>query len=187
MFRSFGTRVDLGERIRYIWKANIPPGLRELLWKVFVGALPLGSSWKSKRVSGLDFCPCGLVEPLSIFHVFSGCSFFPVARLYDDVLSPALSAAAPDNGGHASVDPSCWYGLWWFPVLCFRPLAYCGSSPRARASLLRSVRAREWIYGSFLWELWRTRLKIAHDPDFSFSYCTLSDLLTSHFSAVCPA
>ena len=180
--RTFDAEVDLGLYISHLWKLCAPPGLGELLWKSLFGALPLGRSWHSRLSLGLDFCPCGRPEPLDLFHIFLGCRYFPVTRLYSQVLFPALSAAS-ERSDHVSVDPRRWFNLWWFPILCFKRLSFCRTTARQRSALHRSVRRREWIYGSFLWELWHTRMKMAHDPSYFFSESATSASLTARFSS----
>ena len=82
--RSFDTWVDLGVHFRRLWRLNCPPGLKDLLWRLVTSALPIGTSWYGRDV-GLQFCPCSDPTPLDLFHVFRGCSHFPIQRLYTDV------------------------------------------------------------------------------------------------------
>ena len=184
---TFNTRVDIARHLPLLWKICIPPGLRELLWKSIFGALPLGTSWRSVRDIGLSFCPCGRTEPLDLFHIFMGCAYFPVAVLYRTVLWPALLSASGRGGGHILVDPERWYRLWWFPLLCFKRLSSCDTTPVQRSALCRSVRQREWIYGSFLWELWCVRMKMAHDPSYFFSTDLIACSLAARFALLPPA
>ena len=181
MMRSFDTKVDLGACLPHLWKLCVPAGLRELLWKQIFDALPIGAKGNSRP--HLQFCPCGRVEPLDLFHVFVGCSYFPVSRLYGTVLFPALVAATPGAGSHITVDPERWFRLWWFPLHCFKRLAYFDSTKKQRASLFRSVRRREWIYGSFLWTLWHMRMKLANEPGFRFSLQQTHAVLELKFAA----
>lgn len=187
MWWSFHLVVDMTDRLPYLWKLNAPPGLKELLWKSLFQSLPIGSSWHSRQSVGLDFCPCGDPLPLTIHHVFASCSFFPVAPLYSRILFPALWNAA-SHKKHVSTDPNRWHNRWWFPLLSFQAVAKVEPDGPTRDALLRSVREREWIYGSFLWGLWKTRMKLAHEPDFILSIDQLSDRLTSSFSSppLCP-
>ena len=124
---SFNTKLDIALYIPHLWKLCAPPGLGELLWKSLFGTLPLGRSWHSCSQMGLDFCPCGHCDPMDLFHIFMGCSFFPVAPLYSLVLCPALSEAS-EKTFHRSVDPEGWFRLWWFPILCFKRLSHCGTN-----------------------------------------------------------
>ena len=180
-WRTFGTKLDITLYLPHLWKLCAPSSLGELLWKSLFGALPLGCLWHSRVHMGLDFCSCGHCEPLDLFHVFMGCSFFPVAPLYSLVLCPTL-AEVSEMTFHKSVDPESWYSLWWFPILCFKRLSHCDTNARQRSALQRSARKREWIYGSFLWELWHTRMKMAHDPSFFFSESSISSSLLRHFA-----
>ena len=181
MRRSFDTKVDLGACLPRLWKLCVPAGLRELLWKQIFDALPIGA--KGDGRPHLQFCPCGRLEPLDLFHIFVGCSYFPISRLYGTVLFPALVATTPGAGSHITVDPERWFRLWWFPLLCFKRLAYFDSTKKQHASLFRSVRRREWIYGSFLWTLWHTRMKLANEPGFRFSLQQTQAILELKFAA----
>ena len=182
-WRSFGLHLDFSLYAPLVWRVNVPAGLRDLLWKSMFGALPIGRSWHSKEDLGLDFCPCGSRTPLDLFHVFSGCSFFPILPLYADVLCPALDDAAPHSGAHISLDPERWWRQWWFPILCFKRLSHHDSNKRVRASLSRSVRRREWIYGSFLWALWKYRMKVAHEPSYLLTLPDITATMLSLFSS----
>ena len=181
MKRSFDTKVDLGACLPRLWKLCVPAGLRELLWKQIFDALPIGA--KGDGRPHLQFCLCGQPEPLDLFHIFVGCSYFPISRLYSTVLFPALVAATPGAGSHITVDPERWFRLWWFPLLCFKRLAYFNSTKKQRASLFRSVRHREWIYSSFLWTLWHTRMKLANEPGFCLSLSQTQATLELKFAA----
>ena len=181
MKRSFDTKVDLGACLPCIWKLCVPAGLRELLWKQIFDALPIGA--KGDGRPHLQYCLCGQLEPLDLFHIFIGCSYFPISRLYSVVLFPTLVTATPGAGSHITVDPERWFRLWWFPLLCFKRLAYFDSTKRQCTSLFHSVHQREWIYGSFLWMLWHTRMKLTNEPGSHFSFQQTQAILELKFTA----
>ena len=183
MWFSFSTRVDLGAHVPHIWRLNAPPGFKELLWKHAFASLPIGLSRRASQQLGLVHCPCGDADPIDLYHIFQGCPHFPVASLFDEVLCPAVIACAPQHESHPSVDPHRWHRRWWFPVLCLKRLALCGSSKEAYSSLCKSVRDREWIISSFFWVLWHHRMKQAHEPDYFFSTDNIAADLVSQFSA----
>ena len=153
----------------HVWRLNAPPGFKELLWKHMFGSLPIGLSRRANQQLGLVYCPCGDTTPIDLYHIFHGCPYFPVSSLYDNTLCPAVIACAPQHASHPSVDPRRWLERWWFPVLCLKRLALCGSSEKEYSSLCKSVRKREWVISSFFWVLWRHRMKQAHEPDYFFS------------------
>ena len=183
MWFSFSTRVDLGAHIPHVWRLNAPPGFKELMWKHMFDSLPIGASRRASHQLGLVYCPCGSAAPLDLYHVFRGCSHFPVSSLFDSVLCPTVIACAPRHASHPSVDPRRWHNRWWFPVLCLKRLALCGSSGEEYSSLCKSVRSREWVISSFFWVLWRHRMKQAHEPDYFFSADLISLDMHSLFSA----
>ena len=181
LWDPFRVQVDLGPKLPYLWRLNVPPGLKELLWKSLFNALPLGTSWRSHLSIGLDYCPCGDPAPLTLFHIFSGCSYFPICPLYSGVLFPALWSASSCMK-HLSNNPIRWHQQWWFPLLAFKELAASAPDRKSRSALVRSVRPREWIYRSFLWSLWKARMKIAHESDFSLSLDDLIGSLLTQFA-----
>ena len=183
MWFSFSTRVDLGAHVPHIWRLNAPPGFKELIWKHMFGYLPIGLSRRANQQLGLVYCPCGDAAPIDLYHVFRGCSHFPVSSLFDSVLCPAVIACAPQHESHPSVDPHRWYERWWFPVLCLKRLALCGSSKAEYSSLCKSVQKREWVISSFFWVLWRHRMKQAHKPDYFFSVDLISTDITALLSS----
>ena len=128
MWFSFSTRVNLGVHIPHIWRLNAPPGFKELIWKHIFSSLPIGLSRRANQQLGLVYCPCGDAAPLDLYHIFQGCPYFPVSPLFDSVLRPAVIACTPQHEPHPSVDPRRWYRKWWFPILCLKRLALCGSS-----------------------------------------------------------
>ena len=185
MSYTFKTFIDINLHCHRIWKLNCPVGFREILWKDLTGSLPLGPlSWKGKHAD-LTVCPCGIslppvygpaddeywltppppspsTTPLSLTHIFSGCSYFPIGPLYNSVLCPLLTASSP-GVWHKSLDPSLWHSRDWFPLLCFRCIAETLTSKKKRATLCHSTHQREWIYGSLLgqitqWEALKVKL-----------------------------
>lgn len=180
---TFNTKVDLSLCLPHIWNICVPPSLCELIWKVIFGSLPIGSSWTSNKVSGLDFCLCRHSKPTSIFHISSGCSYFPISCLYTPSLCPALFATMPGCASHISPNPEHWFCLWWFPILCFKCLAACSTSAQSCSLLCKTVWQHEWIYVSFLWELWCTCMKMAHKPGFFLSLDSMAASLGDHYVA----
>ena len=172
MSYTFETFIDINLHCRRIWNLNCPVSLQELLWKDLTGSLPIGPlSWIGKHAD-LTVCPCGIppppdygladdeywmpppppspsTTPLSLTHIFSGCSYFPIDPLYDSILCPLLAASSP-GVWHKSLDPSLWHSRDWFPLLCFHRITDTLTSKKKRAILCHSVRQCEWIYGSFL-------------------------------------
>ena len=61
--------LDISHHIPNIWKINVPPQLRELLWKCIHNSLPLGRSWASKFRPG-QHCPCNnsVISYAHIWH-----------------------------------------------------------------------------------------------------------------------
>ena len=206
MSYTFETFIDINLHCHCVWKLNCPIGLREILWKDITSSLPLGPlSWVGKRAD-LTVCPCGIsshpdlnpddddywltppppspsTTPLSLTHIFSGCSYFSIGPLYDSILCPLLSASSP-GVWHKSLDPTLWHTRDWFPLLCFRHLAESLTSKKKKAILRHSVRQQEWIYGSFLWSLWSARMKMAFEPSYELHVPSLAVSISSMISSL---
>ena len=104
MWHTFDTKIDICAHLPHLWRMCIPPRLCELLWKHLFDSLPI--STKGEGCGPLfQWCPCGHGAPLDLFHVFMGCTYFPVHRLYALVLFPALVSAACGAASHVSIDP----------------------------------------------------------------------------------
>ena len=179
---TFNTKVDIGKYLPRLWKINAPTGLKELLWKSIHDAVPLGLKWGGDADMELTYCACGHTAPLDLLHIFSGCPAFPISALYDDTLSPALHEASGKRGSCLSVDPCRWFRRWWFPLLCFKRLDGEEKNIKTRRLLRKSVNRREWIYGSFLWIIWRYRMKLAHKEFPSVPMNAIRDEMTRAFS-----
>jgi hypothetical protein len=163
--------------IPYLWSLHVPVPLRELLWKHSASALPLGSLWFGRLGLG-QLCRCR--AEMSLLHVWSSCPAYdlsPLSRLvfdFFDSLEPSV----------LSTSPSSWDGNLWYPLFALRTLDSLPGLPASSRSLLgRSRRSREWVLGSFLWLVWRLRMKEVHDPDFRFIPSAHSDSLAALLSS----
>lgn len=134
MFWSFDTHINISLHLHHLWCLHCPLGLHELLWKDVTGSLPIRPlSWAGKWAD-LSMCLCGSPELLTLSHIFSSCQYFLVSPLWDSVLAPALYATSPGTW-HKSLDPSCWFGKQWFPILCFKHLAKSHPSCKGQSIL----------------------------------------------------
>lgn len=58
----------------YIWKLHTTPKIKLFLWKIFRGALPVGSNLASRNIAAGDLCTqCNVAE--STNHLFLHCNF----------------------------------------------------------------------------------------------------------------
>jgi len=155
--------VDLTRAFRMIWKINVPKGLKELLWKESSGSLPLGAHWHGKSPLGNE-CRCGRETTLT--HIWEGCvcyNMWPLKEVMLDSL-PVLGV-----GGHRVLDVAAWPPPFWFPLLCLKQLEKpLNLSKKERRALKNSRATREKIVGTYLWSVWRWRIKEIMDESFSF-------------------
>ena len=174
MLRVFSARLDPAEHAPLIWKINIPVGLRELLHKRVFSSLPIGDSWHGKLTLG-QVCRCSAT--LSLEHIWASCPSYDL-RSCLFILHDHFHSLHPDAS--LSAQPWLWPSPAWFPLLSLRSLDNMPSTDPARRRILGKSRAkREWALGSFLWFVWKHRMKEVHDSSYRF----IPDLHTSQLSA----
>ena len=170
MFGLFGRVLDVGLYVSAIWTINIPVGLREVLWKEALGSLPFSSpDWVSSRVP-LSCC-CG--ESLSLDHIFTGCASYRLAPLLGS-LEDRLQVISPPLFHLRSLRPDKWHPSPWYPLIALkavevhtaRPSEAC---PKPDQALMTTHPQREWAIGSFLWFVWKKRMKeLFASPTYTF-------------------
>ena len=163
MSRFFSARLDPTAHVPLIWSINIPVGLQELLYKRVFSALPIGDTWHGSLTLG-QTCRC--CSTLSLEHVWASCLTYDLRPLLS-VLYDHFQSLHP--GLAPSAQPWLWPSPIWFPLLSLKSLDNMpvNSSP-LRRTLGKSRRSREWALGSFLWFIWRHRMKEVHDPSYRF-------------------
>jgi len=171
MFGLFGRVLDVGRYVSAIWTINVPVGLREVLWKETLGSLPFSSpDWVSTRVPFT--CRCGV--RLSLDHIFTGCASYDLAPLLAS-LEERLRIISPPLLHLRSLRPDEWHPSPWYPLIALkavevgaaRPSKAC---PKPDQALATSRPSREWAIGSFLWFVWKKRMKeLFASPGYTFS------------------
>ena len=161
--RKFDVRLDITRHFHRLWEVSVPAGLRDLMWKIASGSLPLGRSWHGTSDLG-RVCRCG--SPVSASHIWSGCPSYALSPLLD-LLCESLRSLHP--GSHRSLHPEEWDMPLWYPLFVLQPLeSYLSVSPESRELLSSSRERREQAIGSYLWFIWKARMKEIMEPDFSF-------------------
>ena len=174
MSRFFSARLDPAEHVPLIWSINIPVGLRELLHKRVFSSLPIGDTWHGGLTLG-QTCRCR--STLSLEHVWASCPSYDLHPLFS-VLYDHFQSLHP--GSALSAQPWLWPSPVWFPLLSFRSLDNMPmNNPPLRRALGKSRSKREWALGSFLWFIWKHRMKEVHDSSYHF----IPDLHTSALNA----
>ena len=163
IFRRFDVRLNITRHLHRLWSVNIPPGLKDLLWRVMSGSLPLGRSWHGASTMG-KVCLCG--SPMSAPHIWVGCSSYRLAPLFD-LLHKKIRLLCP--GPYRTLFPDEWGSPLWYPIFILQPLESHLPAPQESRRLLGdSCGHREWAIGSYLWFLWKARMKEIMEPDYSF-------------------
>ena len=189
-----GAWMDVTHHIPNIWTINVPPQLRELMWKEINGSLPLGNSWSSRIQIG-QLCPCNdtvvdyrhvWVSPrcdatnglraikcrcgstVSLAHIWKGCASYDMAPFREAARTLIKGVVYLDT---PTTDPDRWMsGDMWYPLLSLRSLEHGPAyDEKARRILGPSRKAREWIMGAMLWFTWRMRMKESHSSSMMFT------------------
>ena len=127
-----GLALDAGLHAPWVWKLNIPPRLRELLWKDVTGSLPIGATWFGNMECGRT---CGCSAELTLTHIWSSCRSHNLAPLMQELWAhlPALPDSAP-----AWTHP-------WYPLLALRELESARQVSKKAAKELWNVGAPTFL------------------------------------------
>jgi len=148
----FHVELDILTHFCSLWMANVPTGLKELLWKTSSGSLPLGHRWYGTE--------------MSLPHVWAGCTAYDLTPLRDALLDH-LPSLCP--GDYRTLDFDKWPSPFWFPLIILKPLEKRLMVSKPQAALLRSSRAaRESAIGNYLWYIWKQHMKETAVSNFLF-------------------
>jgi len=165
---TFGVLLDPSEYAAGIWKLTIPVGFKETIWREMNSGQAIGRHFFGKQDSGWQ-CSCGVI--LSMDHILQGCGSYDLSLL-QDVLVDALKAHTPPFFLR-SLRPLDWHPSPWYPLIALRgiedvPIKATKDHLKPSKTLSDSRPKREWIIGSYLWQVWKWRMKDIHEPDFFF-------------------
>jgi len=173
----FGVVLDPGLYVSNVWRINIPFQLREVLWREINGNQVLGSSYHGKSDLGRK-CRCG--STMSLDHILLGCYRYDLSPL-QVVLRRHLAKVSPSVFCR-SLWPDEWHPSPWYPLLALRRVERNAARPTKTLknpgkALSSSRPQREWLIGTYFWNLWRWRMKEIHDTSFWFIPHLLVDVL----------
>jgi len=179
MFGLFGRVLDVGQHISAIWTINILTGLREVLWKDALASLPFYCpKWVSTRASFT--CGCGV--GLSLSHILVGCASYDLSPLATS-LAERLQQVSPPLFHLRSLRPDEWHPFPWFPLIALKAVEYRAARPtklcpKPSRALADSRGQREWAIGTFMWFVWKKRMKeLFASPKFVFRVADCDDEL----------
>ena len=160
---NFLVDIDILKIFGQLWHINVPRGLKELLWKYASGSLPIGSKWNGTSDLG-SFCKCGSETTLP--HIWEGWVAYdlsPLRRIIDDH-TPSLCL-----GYYKTLDFGTWPSPYWYPLLCLKQVEKCYDASRKQMKAFKDSRSkREWAIGTYLWLVWKKRMKEVMDRSFTF-------------------
>jgi len=165
---SFGILLDPSKYATGIWKLTIPVGFKETIWREMNSGQAIGRHFFGKQDSGWR-CSCGVI--LSMDHILQGCRAYDLSSL-QGVLIEVLKAHTPPFFLR-SLWPLDWHPSPWYPLIALKgledvPVKATKDHPKPSTSLSSSRPKREWIIGSYLWQIWKWRMKDIHEAGFIF-------------------
>jgi len=159
----FHEDLDVISSFKTLWTIRIPKGLKELLWKSASGSLPIGRGWHGASDLGAT-CTCG--EEMSLPHVWEGCPYYDLHPLREAL---DLFLASLGGGSSKTLDFGSWPSPYWYPLICLPKLEKALDLNRKQYRKLKRTRGmREWAIGSYLWAVWKKRMKEVMVPDYRF-------------------
>jgi len=165
---SFGVLLDPSTYAAGIWKLTIPVGFKETLWREMNSGQAIGKHFFGKQDSGWR-CSCGVI--VSLDHILQGCGAYDLSQL-QQVLDDVHKAHSPSLFLR-SLRPLDWHPFPWYPLIVLKgledvPIKATKDHPKPSRALSESRPKREWIVGSYLWQIWKWRMKDIHEPGFMF-------------------
>jgi len=165
---SFGVLLNPSRYAVGVWKLTIPVGFKETIWREMNSGQAIGRHFFGKQDSGWQ-CSCGIV--LSMDHILLGCAAYDLTVL-QEVLVDALRTHTPPLF-LKSLRPLDWHPSPWYPLIALSgledvPIKATKECLKPSKALSDSRPKREWIIGSYLWQIWKWRMKDIHEAGFTF-------------------
>ena len=163
MLVHFSTELDILKHFTTLWCLDVPISLKELLWKLASGSLPLGGHWYGTSDLGRT-CRCG--AKMSLHHIWVGCPRYILSPLRETLIG-FLPTLCP--GSYWTLDFDEWPSPFWYPLLSLKALEACLPLTRKQACALHdSQHVREQAIGPYLWFIWKNHMREMADPKFTF-------------------
>jgi hypothetical protein len=158
----FDIRIEKSRFFSRLWTINIPPSLRDIIWRQAHGAIPLGARFRGPDLG--KSCACG--AELSLPHMWLSCPSYDLLPL-QDATNAYITSTRPDTfTTHDVVDDRADF---WYPLLAFQELEATLFLGRRRKTLRRSRNSRKWAFGCFLWYIWKSRWAEIYRPSYVFN------------------
>jgi ribonuclease HI len=167
-----GVRIEKSRFFTRLWSINIPPTLRDIIWRLVHDFIPLGAPFRGPDLG--KTCRCG--TELSLPHMWLSCPAYNLQPLHNVTNAYIMSTRPRAFTSHDCVEDCADF---WYPLLAFQDIETELYSGHLRKILRRSRAAQEWAFGCFLWHVWRCRWAEIYRPDFIFdphSTASLTDL-----------
>lgn len=141
MFNISRLRLDAGLHAPRIWSLNVPPRLKELLWKDITGSLPIRTTWSSRMDLG-RLCCCS--SPMTLVHIWSRCRTHDLTPLFT-VLQMRLLGLFDKHAKSSSGQTTRWNHPW-YPLLVLKELESKVLVRKKNHKILKSqARMDDWL------------------------------------------
>jgi RNase H len=158
----FDVRIEKSRFFSRLWTINVPPTLRDILWRLSHDSIPLGHHFRGPDPG--KRCRCG--SEMSLPHIWVSCPAYDLQAL-SDATNAYISNSRPGVFvTHDTVDDRTDF---WYPLLALQELETEMYSGKRRKVLCKSRPTREWAIGCYLWHIWRSRWAEIYQPGFVFS------------------
>jgi hypothetical protein len=153
-----------------IWALAIPPGLKEILWKWTLDALPISHRFHGDSNLGRT---CRYGSELTLPHMWKSCIAYNISDLLSHTDLVIQLHTAPTS------PPSCHTDglimardnnpLYWLPILSIKQMETLAYPDHTNINLLsQSRKARCTDLGCLLWHIWKNRMREIFDPPYRF-------------------
>jgi ribonuclease HI len=167
-----GIRIEKSRYFSRLWTINVPPSLRDILWRHAHNAIPLGAPFRGPDLG--KTCRCGAV--LSLPHMWQSCPAYDLLPLQDATNAHIISLRPGAYSDHDCVENRIGF---WYPLVALQEIETELYSGRHRKVFSKSRAAHEWTFGCYLWHVWKCRWAEIYDPSFIFSPSSTSTLINS--------
>jgi RNase H len=165
----FDVRIEKSRFFSRLWTINIPPTLRDILWRLSHDSIPLGRPFRSPDAG--KTCRCG--SEMSLPHIWVSCPAYDLQPLSDATNAYISTSRQGIFVTHDTVEDRADF---WYPLLALQELETELYSGRRRKVLRKSHPAREWAIGCYLWHIWRSRWAEIYQPGFVFDTSSIPAL-----------
>jgi hypothetical protein len=166
---QLGVRIEKSRFFTCLWTINVPPTLRDVIWRLAHNVIPLGAPFRGPDLG--KTCRCR--SELSLPHMWLSCPAYDLLPLQDVTNTFITGSQSGVFSTHDYVEDCADF---WYPLLALQEIETELYSGKRRKVLQCSRASREWAIGCFLWHIWRSHWAEIYQPGFIFDPHSTSSL-----------